>query len=148
ILSWNHGAELLFGYTAREVGGQHISIVVPPELGDEFDWTNARVVAGLPISPLETVRLARGGRRVEVSLSISPVHSASGDLIGAAVIMRDITARLRAEREIHRREELFRTAFEDAPFGMALTTREGRLLQANTTLCRMLGYSEAELCGF
>jgi len=146
ILSWNHGAEVLLGHKAEEVVGQHISLVVPPELEHEFDWTNARVVAGLPIPPLDTVRLARGGRRVDVSLSISPVHSAAGDLIGAAVIMRDITARRRAERELHDREELFRTAFEDAPFGMALTRRDGRLLQANATLCTMLGYSEEELC--
>jgi len=145
VVSWNRAAEAMSGYTASEMIGRPVADLVPAERMQEFSDVNARLAAGLPTPPYETVRIGRGGKRIDMSVSVSPVRNSAGEVIGGASIMRDIGDRLRAERELRDREQLFRTAFEFAPFGMALSARGRRMLQANATLCRMLGRSEEEL---
>jgi PAS domain S-box-containing protein len=145
IASWNKGAEAIYGYTANEIVGRPLADLIPRDRIAELAGIDESVLNGRGVSHFETVRLTKDGRRVDLSLTISPVRNAAGDIIGAAAIARDITRSKRAEIELHKREELFRTAFEYAPFGMCLSAPDRRLLQVNATLCRMLGYSEEEL---
>ena len=145
VVSWNKGSETLYGYTAEERLGQPISILVPLGRQEELAQILTTVRQGNVITRLETVRLAKFGRPVEVSLSVSPRRNASGEIVGSSAIARDITGRKRIERELHDREELFHSAFDDAPFGIALSGRDSRILRVNPTYCRMLGYSEKEL---
>jgi len=97
ITSWNSGAEHLFGYQADEMIGQSIFLIIPPELQVEETDILHRVNKGQPISHYETERLAKDGRRISVSLTVSPIRDASGVIIGASKIARDITERKQAE---------------------------------------------------
>jgi len=98
IVSWNPAAERLYGYTAEEAIGRSVSLIVPPERRDELPGILVRLHHGHRIRNFETVCLTKAGRRVEVSLTISPIKDASGRVTGASSTARDITGRLRAER--------------------------------------------------
>ena len=97
IATWNRGAEKLFGYTADEAIGQSITILFPAELIDDEARILARIRLGERIEHYETVRQRKDGQRVQISLTVSPILDANGQVIGAAKIGRDITARKRAE---------------------------------------------------
>jgi len=99
ITSWNAAAEKLFGYTAEEAVGQHITLIIPPELHQEEEVIIQKLRNGERIDHYETVRLRKDGTTVAVSLSISPVRDKEGKIIGAAKIARDITERKRAEEQ-------------------------------------------------
>jgi PAS domain S-box-containing protein len=145
LLSWNKGAEALFGYTAGEIVGRNVSILVPLDCHDEHSHDIARLQTGAVIHQ-KTVRLGKDGRRIDVAPTFSPVRNSHGEIVGVAAIYRDIGERLRAEQRLRDSEEQFRSAFENAPFGMSVTGLDGSIIQVNATLCQMLGYSEQELC--
>ena len=100
IKTWNGGAERLFGYTAEEVIGQPVTILIPPDRQDEESIILARIRRGERVDHYETVRRRKDGSRVEISLTVSPVRNAEGKIIGASKIARDITERKQAEDRI------------------------------------------------
>jgi PAS domain S-box-containing protein len=100
ITSWNTGAARIFGYTARETIGQPITRVIPPELHGEEEQILSRLKRGERIEPYETTRLTKDGRRIDISLTVSPVRDKAGKVIGASKVARDITARKRAEEHM------------------------------------------------
>src|SRR5207302_2849436 len=113
ILSWNRGAEKMFGYSAEEAIGRPISMLVPPECASELGQIQERVAQGESVGRYETVRMAKDGRRIDVSLVVSPIFDAAGRITGASSIHRDITERKRAEEALARRaEELERSNTE------------------------------------
>jgi PAS domain S-box-containing protein len=91
ITSWNPAAERLYGYTAAEIIGQSIRTILPPDRMHEEDDTLARIRRGERIEQLETIRIAKDGHPIDVSLTISPITDAHGDIIGASKIVRDLT---------------------------------------------------------
>jgi PAS domain S-box-containing protein len=91
ITAWNAAAERLYGYRAEEAIGQSIRIVIPPDRQHEEDEFLARLRRGQTIRHFETVRLAKDGRLIEVSLTVSPIRTASGEIVGASKIARDLT---------------------------------------------------------
>ena len=91
VLSWNSAAERIFGYTADEIIGHPILILLPPERINEEATILAKIRRGERVDHFETVRLRKDGRRVDVSVTISPIHDAAGKVIGASKIARDIT---------------------------------------------------------
>jgi len=107
VTSWNHGAEMLFGYTAAEIVGQPILTVIPPALRDEEERLLSAIRRGESIKHYETTRVARDGHVLEVSVSLSPIRDHEGRIIGAAKIARDISERRRTEQALARhRDEL------------------------------------------
>jgi PAS domain S-box-containing protein len=98
ITSWNAAATRLFGYQPDEIIGQPITRIIPPELHDEEKQIITRLQQGEKIEHYETVRMAKDGSRVDVSLSVSPLRNKFGIVVGAAKVARDITERKRAER--------------------------------------------------
>jgi PAS domain S-box-containing protein len=111
ITSWNTAAAKIFGYEADEMIGQPITRIIPSELHQEEAQIMTRLQQGGRFSHYETVRVAKDGRRVDVSLTISPLFDKSGKVVGAAKIARDITAARRAEAELREtRTELVRVA--------------------------------------
>ena len=100
ILNWNASAERLYGYSAAEVIGQPISILLPPGQLDDIEQILAKVSTGEHLSHYETLRRAKDGRLVDVSLSISPIRDTNGNVVAASTIARDITQRKRAEEQI------------------------------------------------
>jgi len=110
IQTWNAGAQRIFGYTAEEIIGQSITRLIPPERQDEEPKLLERLRRGESIDHFETVRVTKGGRRIDISLTVSPVRDANCRLIGASKIARDITQRKQAEaalREADRRKDEF-----------------------------------------
>jgi two-component system, cell cycle sensor histidine kinase and response regulator CckA len=144
IVSWNAGAERIYGYAATEVIGQPISILVPGEQRDEVPQIMERLKRDERIQHYETVRVRKGGQRINVSVTISPVKDAEGTIIGASAIARDITERKRVEEKLHESESHFRSLVHDAPYGIYRITLDGRLLQVNPALVKMLGYESDE----
>jgi PAS domain S-box-containing protein len=106
ITSWNAGAERIFGYTAEEIIGKPVTTIIPPELHPDEDVILSRIRRGERIEHFETVRLTKSGNRVDISLTVSPIKDASGRVIGAAKIARDITERKRAQEVLRRAEKL------------------------------------------
>ncbi len=102
ISSWNAAAERLFGFTAEEAIGQHISLVIPPDRLTEEDKIIASLKAGQRIEHYETERVRKDGRRIIVSLTISPIKDESGRVTGASKIVRDVTERRRLEDDLRR----------------------------------------------
>ena len=98
ITSWNEGAERVFGYAPLEVIGKSITILIPPDHLDEEPGILARIRQGERISHYETVRQTKDGKLLDISLSVSPLKDASGKVVGASKIARDITARKQAVR--------------------------------------------------
>jgi PAS domain S-box-containing protein len=99
IMSWNRAAEKMFGYSAKEVVGKHISILIPPENIGEEEIIIGNIISGRKIDHFETVRCTKDGRRIPVSLSVSPIMNARGDIIGASKIARDISEQIQARDE-------------------------------------------------
>ncbi len=102
IQSWNAGAERLFGHTAAQAVGRHISLVIPPQRMGEEDHIIASLKAGRRIEHFETERLCADGRLITVSLTISPIKDDAGAVVGASKIVRDVTERRRLEDDLRR----------------------------------------------
>ena len=98
IQSWNASATRIFGYRPDEVIGKHITIIIPPELHQEENRILERLRRGENIEHFDTVRLTKDGRRIPISLTISPIRDARGNIIGASKIARDVSGRKRAEQ--------------------------------------------------
>lgn len=98
ITTWNASAERLFGYTAEEMIGRPITTIIPPDLLSEEQHIIAKLRRGERVEHFETVRLGKNGRRLELSITVSPMLDASGEIFGASKVARDISERKRAER--------------------------------------------------
>lgn len=106
IMSWNAGAERIFGYTADEAIGQPVTMLMPPERVDEEPGILERIRRGESIEHYETIRRRKDGELLNISLSVSPVKDAQGRIVGASKIARNITERLHAEEALRRTEKL------------------------------------------
>ena len=117
ITSWNAAAERLYGYTAQEIIGKPMSVLVPSDRPDEETQLQGRLNRGERIDHYETLRVAKDGREVPVSLTVSPIKDGNGNVIGSSKIARDITDRKRAEAEresLLQREHAARSQAEEA----------------------------------
>ena len=112
ITSWNPGAQRMFGYSESDIVGKSVSILVPPELADEESRILETLTSGGRIEQLETVRITKAGKRINVSLNISPIKDSTGQTVGFSGISRDITERKRAEEVLHESEERLRLAVQ------------------------------------
>ncbi len=111
ITSWNKGAERIYGYAPEEVIGMNISLLVPPDeaangLPDESSEILEEVARGEGIEHRESVRVTKDGRRLDVSISVSPLRDAKGDVIGASAIARDMTDQKRTENQLHQSQKM------------------------------------------
>jgi PAS domain S-box-containing protein len=143
ITSWNKGAEALFGYRADEMVGKSVSVLAAEDRVDEFAAFFQSLRQGEKITHFETVRKRKDGSRIDVSLTISPVRNAAGDVVGASTIARDITERKRAEETLQESEERYRLLFERNLAGVYSVTVDGCLLDCNDACARIFGYESA-----
>jgi PAS domain S-box-containing protein len=145
IVSWNQAAEEIHGYAASEVIGKHMDMLIAPEsLGLVHDRLEG-VRRGESLRQVDSVVLRKDGEKRDVQVSVCPIFGTTGEITAMAAIVRDVTRRKREQEALQDSERRFRTAFEQAPFGMCLSAADTRILRANKTFCQMLGYTEEEL---
>ncbi len=145
ITSWNKGAEKILGYTPGEIIGKSIFTVIPPELHFEEAEILSHIRQGRSVDHFETRRIRKDGTIIHVSITISPIRNAAGQIIGASKILRDITDQVRSEQRIKQSEANYRQLFEGSPAPMwVLEEATGRFLQVNQAAIRNYGYSEQE----
>ena len=143
ITSWNGAAERMFGYTAAEAIGEHISLIIPKERQAEQKYVIDRIRAGQSIDHYETVRARKDGSPVQVSLSVSPIRDAGGAVVGASKIARDITVSQRLTREALRLAAIVSSS------GDAIVSKDldGIIQTWNPAAERIFGYTAEEVIG-
>ncbi len=147
ITSWNGSAERLFGYRPAEIIGRPLSILIPPDRRDEEEGILARLRRGERIDHYETTRIARDGRLLEVSLTVSPLRDGAGRIIGASKIVRDIGERKRMEGEVWQGRVKLRAILDTAIDAIISIDGRGLIQAVNPATERMFGYTPAELIG-
>src|SRR5262245_22272825 len=128
ITSWNTGAEKMFGYTAQEAIGRPITMLIPPDRLDEEEEILAKLKRGERIDHYETVRVRKDNTNISVSLSVSPIKDASGQIIGASKIARDITDKKRADEALTAAEEQLRLVTDSMAAAVTRCSRDLRYL--------------------
>jgi PAS domain S-box-containing protein len=138
IVSWNPGAEKMYGYTASEVIGRPVSILFPEDRRPELSEMMERVKKGEHVRCVETVGRRKDGKPIDVSLTISPIKNAAGELAGLSSIARDISERKQAERERERSRALLEAVLQQMPAGVIIATPpSGELVLGNQHLEKM-----------
>jgi PAS domain S-box-containing protein len=156
VTSWNPAAEKIFGYAPKEVIGKPVSILIPVDLQKEEREIIKKIKHGKSIDHYETKRLKKDGCVIDVLLTISPIRDSSGNIVGAAKILRDITARKKTEGDlIHVNEQLnvslkeaadYKHALDESSI-VAITEKSGIIKYVNDNFCKISKYSREELIG-
>jgi PAS domain S-box-containing protein len=144
ITSWNSGATRIFGYTAEEAIGQPITLIIPPERRDEEKVIVEQLRLGARIEHFETIRMAKSGERLNISLAISPVRDSRGKIIGASKVARNITDRKRSELALQDSEERFRFLAETVPSIVWTAAPDGAITYANKRWFEYCGLTAEE----
>jgi two-component system, cell cycle sensor histidine kinase and response regulator CckA len=148
IVSWNRGAEQIFGYTADEIVGRPIYTLVPPELHESEREILERVRRGEPVAFSETERIRKDGERIVISLSVSPIRDQSGRVIGVSSIKRDITWERRTRALLAAETARSRELTQVVDLAQALVRDlDGRISYWSTGAMRLYGWSAAEAVG-
>ena len=145
ILSWNRGAEVLYGYHADEILGEPVSILAPPDVSDEIPQLVKLADTGERVVNYETVRVAKDGRRVAVSLSMSPIKNARGEVAGSAAIARDITQRRQAEEALRQSEEKYRSIVLNIPDVVWTIDSRRRVVFISPNIEKLGGFTAEEV---
>lgn len=143
IRSWNPSAERMFGYRAGEIIGKSISLILPPEKVHEEEEIVQKLASGQRVDHFETQRIARDGRRIDVSITTSPLMDRPGHVVGASKIIRDISQRKYAET----RMRLLAAALQATANAIAISGRDGKIQWINAAFTRLTGYSDQEAVG-
>ena len=145
IISRNKAAEQLYGYSKEEVIGRNISIIIPPERQEEMKEIITRIKNGDSANNIETLRVCKDGRVIDVAVTVSPITNETGIVIGASTIGRDISFK-KSEERLRESEEKYRAIVENMNIGVYRSTGDpkGRFVWGNTSLLDILGYPSFE----
>ncbi|HET9328737.1 MAG TPA: PAS domain S-box protein [Candidatus Eisenbacteria bacterium] len=143
IRSCNPACEKMFGYTQSELLGKSVTMLIPPELHYQEEEILARMRKGETIEHFDTVRVTKDGRRIDVSLTISPVRAPNGQIIGISKTARDVTEVRRAERALAAQQEWFRVTLASIGDAVIATNPDGRITFLNGPAERLTGWSKA-----
>ena len=143
ITSWNRGAERLFGYRDDEVLGKPIAVLIPDDYLADERMILEQVRRGQSVKHYETVRRHKDGRLIDISVTVSPLKDASGSIIGASKIARDITEHKRAEAKLRLAANVFANSYE----GIMITDADHLIVDVNPAFTRITGYAKEEVVG-
>jgi PAS domain S-box-containing protein len=148
ITSWNRAAEKTFGYTGAEAVGQHITLIIPAERRGEANDVLARIRRGEKVDHFETERVTKDGRRLNISLSVSPIRNADGVIIGASKVARDVTERKRLDAALRDSEIRYRRLFETAHDGILIVdAKTAKIVDVNRFLLDLLRFPRDHFVG-
>jgi two-component system, LuxR family, sensor kinase FixL len=147
IVSWNGGAQRIYGYTPSEAIGRSIMLIVPEEHQGEMRRMLGELEAGRRVGSHETVRLTRGGRRLQVSLTVSPILDAEGRAIGASAIARDITETKRVQAALRASERRYQSIIDSAVDAILVIDHRGAIEAFNRAAEGLFGYVAPEVLG-
>jgi two-component system CheB/CheR fusion protein len=145
IMSWNAGAERMYGYSAGEMVGRTLEWIVPPDQRPLMTTAFEQLRQGIKVEPFETVRVRKDGRRFDISLTFSPIRDTNGRVIGASGIERDISERKQADEALRRSEGRLRRLVESDLLGVTFSDGEGNILETNDAFLAMIGYTREDL---
>ena len=143
VLSWNAGAERMYGFTADEIIGKNIGIIIPQEQVEEYLKLHEMVHRGEKVSHYEAVRIRKDGKTIWVSISISPLRNNEGQVVGVTKIVRDITERKKHEENLILKEKVLREISQ----GVIITDANRLIISANQAFLAITGYREEEILG-
>jgi len=148
IASWNVGAEAIYGYSAEEVLGRSMDLLIPNEMAESETRFQARVREGDQVKNVDTIHLRKDGQRIYVSLTVSPIFGADGAVSGASVVARDVTEMKRAEAEIERTRTLLQSVVETLPLMVFMKTADDlRFVLVNKAGKEVMGFKDEEIIG-
>ena len=144
VQSWNAAAERLFGYKPEEMIGRSITTLIPKDRLHEETEILSRLHRGQPSERLETIRLAKNGRQLHVSVSVSPIRDREGRIIGASKVVHDITDTVVAREALRKERELLATTLASIGDAVIVTDVSGRVTTLNLRAQELTGWSQAE----
>lgn len=147
VTSWNRGAERIFGYSATEMIGQPVSLLRDPAQPDEMPQILEKVRRGEHVAPYLTVRRTKAGKLIHASVTVSPVYDATGQVMGASKVLRDMTAQVEAQREIAEQRERLRITLQSIGDAVLTTDADGRVSYLNPVAEKLTGWTAAEAYG-
>ena len=147
IVSWNRGAEAIYGYSAAEVLGKPSELLIPPNATAESRGLRDAAGSGTEVVRYETERLCRDGAVIEVAITAFPLIDTAGNVAGSASIYRDITIRKQGERALAESEARYREILDTTPDGVWRVDAAGRTDYVNQRMASMLGYASEEMLG-
>ncbi len=147
IVTWNKGAEQIFGHTTDEACGRSVSILAPPDRIDESARMIQAIRRGELVQHFETERLRKDGRRIDVSLTVSPIRDSTGRIVGASLIARDITQRKEIERALRESEAKARGILDTAVDAIITISERGIVESFNNAAEQLFGYAASEVIG-
>jgi len=147
ILSWNKASESIFGHTAQEIVGKHISTIIPPDLLSERERLVEMILAGERISHYETKRKTKDNRTLDIALSIAPIKDRSGKTIAISTIERDITENRRLEEEVRRSAVYTRNLIETNLDPLVTISPDGKITDVNKATELATGVERSQLIG-
>jgi two-component system sensor kinase FixL len=147
VTDWNRSAELIFGYSATEVVGQHISILLPPGLQNEGVEILEKIHNGQRVEHFETRRRRKDGKIIEISLSVSLFCDSSGSLLGISNLARDITAAKQAQTDLAEREAHLQSVLDTVPDAMVVIDTQGIMQSFSATAERLFDHTSTEAVG-
>jgi two-component system, LuxR family, sensor kinase FixL len=147
LVSWNKAAVAMFGYTAGEIVGQPITVIIPPERLNEEALILDQMHRGERRVHFETERQRKDGTVIPVTLTISPIRDEAGAIIGVSRIARDLSEPHRAHQELQQREALLRSILDTVPDALIVINEQGRIQSFSTAARRLFGYEPTEVLG-
>jgi PAS domain S-box-containing protein len=142
ITSWNRAAGRIFGYAAAEAVGQSIALLAPPDHADEMPAILTRIRQGEQVDPFDTVRRAKDGRLVPISLTVSPIKDGDGQIVGASKIARDISQRKQAEAALHEEKERLHATLTGIGDAVIVTDAQGLVTLMNPVAQALTGWRD------
>lgn len=148
ITSWNKGAEKIFGYGPAEAIGENIRMLIPPEIKQEEKMVISKIKKGQAVLHYDTVRLSKESRRINISLTVSPIKNKKAEITGASIIARDITEQIIARKQIEKSEKRYTDMIMQSQFGFAMLRGKDMVVTlANDSVKEMWGKEKNNIEG-